>query len=58
MGNNSQLVVLFSTPVYAVGINIHESWHSSFVTKIQVLDINLQALTVWQQTDITPCGGT
>lgn len=44
------LEVRFATPVFAVGINVHQSYNPGFISKIELLDERGEARTVYTAT--------
>lgn len=44
------LEVRFATPVFAVGLNVYQSYHPGFISKIELLDERGEARTVYSAT--------
>ncbi|MCS6879979.1 MAG: NHL repeat-containing protein [Chloroflexaceae bacterium] len=44
------LEVRFDTPVFAVGLNVYQSYHPGFISKIELLDERGEARTVYSAT--------
>ena len=47
----------YATPVFATGVEVHESFESSFVKRIELRDTAGTWSTAWAGVDTTPCGG-
>jgi hypothetical protein len=56
-GTTEWIALGYTTPVYATGVTIRETWGNGFVTKVEVRNQSTQAFeTVWSGTDPTAPG--
>jgi len=51
------LEVYFDTPVYARELNIHETYNSGFIYRIDLIDTEGRYHHAWSGKDYTPCPG-
>jgi hypothetical protein len=51
------LEVRFALPLPAVGLQVHETYHSGSIYRVDLVDTSNLHHTVWTGTDTTPCPG-